>query len=159
MGHRHLQAEKDPAPTVLGQLVHRLSPRSLSLHGHFLMAEAIRGRCPRLERFEFGLLNRRPSFRAPDWVSSNFRSFSLRGKGHEDGHTGFAQDQTVPAALPPCHVMGPCPSPSEDRPARATPAGVALCPGKYDLLGVGIRWHGLCNRSEQDLPRRTSWPN
>ena len=30
------QAEKDPAPVVLRQLVHRLSPRSLSLHGHSL---------------------------------------------------------------------------------------------------------------------------
>ena len=49
----------------------------------FPMAEATGGRCPRLERFEFGLLNRRPSFRAPDWVDLNFRSFSLRGKGLE----------------------------------------------------------------------------
>ena len=67
---------------VLEQLVHRLSPGSLSLRGH-PMAEAMGGRCPRLERFEFGLVNRRPSFRAPEWVDLNFRSFSLRGKGLE----------------------------------------------------------------------------
>ena len=125
----------------------------------FPMAEATGGRCPRLERLEFGLLNRRPSFRAPDWVDLNFRSFSLRGKGLVSGPAGVAGNTPAPAAHRPCHVMGLCPSPCEDMPAPARPPGVALCPKKYELLTVDDEWHGLCRGSEQDLPRRTSWPN
>lgn len=60
------------------------------------MAQATGGRCPRLERLEFGLLNRRPSFRAPDWVDSNFRSFSLRGKGLESGDHRIVGNHTGP---------------------------------------------------------------
>ena len=125
----------------------------------FPVAEAIGGRCPRLERLEFGLLNRRPSFRAPDWVDLNFRSFSVRGKGLESEPARIAGKHTAPAAHPPCHVIGLCASPCEDRPAPVIPAGVALCPKKYELPTVDVGWHGLCKESEQDLPRRTSWPN
>ena len=60
------------------------------------MAQATGGRCPRLERLEFGLLNRRPSFRAPDWVDSNFRSFSLRSKGLESGDHRKAENHIGP---------------------------------------------------------------
>ena len=62
----------------------------------FPMAQATGGRCPRLERLKFGLLNRRPSFRAPDWVDSNFRSFSLRGKGLESEDHRIAGNHTGP---------------------------------------------------------------
>ena len=49
-----------------------------------------------MERFEFGLLNRRPSFRSPEWVNPNFRSFSLRGKGLEGGCTGTKEITRLP---------------------------------------------------------------
>ncbi len=95
------QAEKDPAPAALGHLVHRLSPDSLVAARAIPTAEAMGGRCPTLERLEFGLLNRRPSFRAPEWVELNFRSFSLGGKGLVRGHTGVAGFHAPPTALPP----------------------------------------------------------
>ena len=159
IGHRSVSGRKGSCPG--GPEAARPSPEpALTLAARaFPMAEAIGGRCPRLERLEFGLLNRRPSFRAPDWVGSNFRSFSLRGKGLVGGPTGVAGKHTAPAAHPPCHVFGLCPSPCEDRGAPATQAGVALCPKKYELPAVDVGWHGLCKGSEQDLPRRTSWPN
>ncbi len=112
-----------------------------------------------LERFEFGLLNRRPSFRLPERVNPNFRCFSLRGKGLEAGQARAAGNHTAPAARSHCHVIGPCPSPCEDRPARAKRAPVAFSRKKLALPEMDIGWHGLCKGSEQDLPRRTSWPN
>jgi hypothetical protein len=108
--HRQFQAEKDPAPAVLGQLVHRLSPGSALAARAFPTAEAMGGRCPRLERLKFGLLNRRPSFRAPDWVELNFRSFCLRGKGLELGHTDVGAMQEPPTVQPLCHETDPGPS-------------------------------------------------
>jgi len=72
----------------MGHLVRRLSPRSVLAARAIPTAEALGERCPTLERLEFGLLNRRPSFRAPEWVELNFRSFSLGGKGLGRGHAG-----------------------------------------------------------------------
>ena len=95
------------------------------------------GRCPTLERFEFGLLNRRPSFRAPEWVELNFRSFSLWGKGLERGHTRVAGFHAPSLALRPCHVIGLRPSSCEDRPARATPTRLAICPQPISVSGRG----------------------
>ncbi len=119
----------------------------------FPVAEATGGRCPRLERLEFGLLNRRPSFRAPDWVDPNFRTFSLRGKGLEDGHAGIAGNHTAPAAGLPCHVIGPCPSPCEDRLTGFTPAGVAIFAKKYELSAADVGWHGLCKEIGARSPK------
>ena len=143
-GPSTVSGRKRSCPNGLGAA--RPSPEpALTLAARaFPMAEATGGRCPRLERLEFGLLNRRPSFRAPDWVDFNFRSFSLRGKGLVSRPTGVAGKHMAPAAHPPCHVIGLCPSPCEDRPAPATPAGVALCPKKYELPAVDVEWHGLC---------------
>ncbi len=154
-----VSGRKGSCPSGLGAA--RPSPEpALTLAARaFPMAEATGGRCPRLERLAFGLLNRRPSFRAPDWVDFNFRSFSLRGKGLVGGPTGVAGKHTAPTAHRHCHVFGLCPSPCEDRRAPATQAGVALCPKKYELPAADVGWHGLCKGSEQDLPRRTSWPN
>ena len=128
ISHRHLQAEKDPAPAVLRHLVHRLSPDSFFAVRAIPTAEATGGRCPTLERLEFGLLNRRPSFRAPEWVEINFRSFSLGGKGLEPGHIGGTGIQAPPTTPPPCHVTGPRPSSYEDRSAGAIPARLAVWP-------------------------------
>ena len=128
IGHRYFQAEKDPAPSVLGHLVHRLSPDSLLAARAIPTAEAMGGRCPTLERLEFGPLNRRPSFRAPDWVELNFLFFSLGGKGLECGHTGGAAIHAPPTTPPPCHITGLGPSSYKDRPAGAKTARVAVYP-------------------------------
>ena len=81
-----------------------------------------------LERLEFGLLNRRPSFRAPDWVELNFRSFSPGGKGLECGLAEGAAIHAPPTTSPPCHITGLRPSSYEDGPARAKTAWVAVYP-------------------------------
>ena len=96
MGHRHVQAEKDPAPAVLEHLFHRLTRSSSRCAGIPHGPQATGGRCPRLERLKFGLLHQRPSFRAPDWVDSNFRSFSLRGKGLNSEDHRIAGNHTGP---------------------------------------------------------------
>jgi len=130
MGHRQLQAEKGSFPDNPGATRPPPEPAFTLAARAFPVAEATGGRCPRLERLEFGLLNRRPSFRAPDWVDPNFRTFSLRGKGLEDGHAGIAGNHTAPAARLPCHVIGLCPSPWEDTLTGFPPVGVAIFPKK-----------------------------
>ena len=125
----------------------------------FPMAEATGGRCPRLERLGFGLLNRRPSFRAPDWVDFNFRSFSLRGKGLVSGPAGVAGNIPLQPPTGPVTLWACVRPHARTCRLRLDRPGVALCPKKYELLTVDDEWHGLCRGSEQDLPRRTSWPN
>ena len=103
------------------------------------------GRCPRLERLEFGLLNRRPSFRAPDWVEINFRTFCLRGKGLERERTELAAMHEPPAVQPSCHVTGPSLSSYEDRPAGLHGPFWSFARDKYKFPNLEILWHGLCN--------------
>ena len=111
------------------------------------------GRCPRLERLEFGLFNRRPSFRAPDWVKLNFRFFSLGGKGLNRGYTWVVGIHATFTARSPCHITGRC------RPRARTAWFEPLRPGwpfprnKYKFPTAEARWHGRCNRMGAGSPK------
>ena len=164
--HRRFQAEQDPAPAVLGHLVHRLSPDSLIAARAIPTAEAIGGRLSDVGTIRVRPVESKTFVPAPEWVELNFRSFSLGGKGLERGHTALAGFHAPPRRLlkeysgsrtgrlcafrqgtttrrsnatarrrdagstaqPPCHVTGLRPSSCEDRPARATPPRLAVCP-------------------------------
>ncbi len=135
--------ERVPRPGGVGAL--RPTCQSVfatKAHGRFRWSKPPGTVCPRLERLEFGLKNRKSAFQAPEWVDSNLPRFLLHGKGRGDIHRGrvmlsvrherrdFLKSLAAPA-LPGL--------PSRGSNASKRPSGPSSIPS---LTGLVLPWPG-----------------